>query len=153
MPVTASEASVSSPSDVNASELVFSEGLVGCEDWKRFVLITDDEVELPIARLQSLDDPTVSFIITNPSIVEPTYAATLSSEQRAALELDDAMQPIVYCTLSVQSDGWLTANLLGPLVVNPMNRRAKQLVLNESSYSTKHPVARLASEDSGACSS
>jgi flagellar assembly factor FliW len=153
MPVTVTQATDASWSDLHADALIFPQGLVGCEDWKRFVLITDDEVELPIARLQSLDDPGVSFIVTTPSIIEPTYTATLSTEQRADLDLDDTTQPIVYCTLNVQSDGLLTANLLGPLVLNPHNRRGKQVVLNESQYSTQHPIARLTREDSDACSS
>ena len=67
--------------------------------------------------------------------------------------MQEGTEPVVYCTLSVQADGWLTANLLGPLVLNPLNRRGKQLVLAESEYSTKHPIVQLAREDSETCSS
>jgi flagellar assembly factor FliW len=155
MPVTVSATATSetSLSDLNTNAVVFPDGLVGCDAWKRFVLITDDEVELPIARLQSLDDPDVAIIITTPTVVDPGYLALLTPEDRAELQLDDMTAPVMYCTLSVQPDGWLTANLLGPLVLNPTNRRGKQLVLAESTYSTRHPVAQLSQQDDAACSS
>ena len=153
MPVTEMSVVGASPSDLSANAIVFPEGLIGCDAWKRFVLITDDEVDMPLARLQSLDDPDMALIITNPTIVDPTYAASISDQDRAELALDASTEPVMYCTLSVQSDGWLTANLLGPLVLNPSNRTGKQLVLTDSSYSTRHPVTQLVPGDGAACSS
>jgi flagellar assembly factor FliW len=127
---------------------------VGCENWKRFVLVTDDEVELPLAHLQSLDDPSVALIVTSPTQVDPNYSARLTDQDRADLGLSDGVQPVLYCTLTVSSDGWLTANLLGPLALNPASRQGKQLVLNESAYSSTHKVAKVAEVEDGAlCSS
>ena len=77
----------------------------------------------------------------------------LSADDRASLGLAPGAAPTIYCTLSVAADGLITANLLGPLVVNPATRRGRQLVLTDSGYSTRHPVARLASEGGDACSS
>jgi flagellar assembly factor FliW len=53
---------------------------------------------------------------------------------------------VLYCTLSVSADGWITANLLGPLAINPVTRFGKQLVLTETSYSTTHTVAQVSPE-------
>jgi flagellar assembly factor FliW len=153
MPVTELSVVDASPSDLSANAIVFPEGLIGCDAWKRFVLITDDDVEAPLARLQSLDDPDIALIITSPTVVDPTYTAAITDADRAQLALDDSTDPVMYCTLSVQADGWLTANLLGPLVLNPSNRTGKQLVLTESSYSTRHPVTQLVTGDGAACSS
>jgi len=126
--------------------IVFPDGLVGCQDWKQFVLMTDDSDEnLPVAVLQSLDDTSVSLMVTDPRFVASTYAASLTSQDRIDLGLAEDAEPVVYCTLSI-ADGWLTANLLGPLVVNPSNRQGKQVVQVDTSYTTKHPVARLAEE-------
>lgn len=139
--------------ELSTAALVFPQGLVGCEDWKHFVLITSEEVVLPLARLQSLDDPNIALIITDPAAVTPGYNAMLSASDRADLGMDESTKPVVYCTLTVQSDGLLTANLLGPLVLNPTNRRGKQVVLTDSSYSTKHPIAQLTLEGESECSS
>jgi flagellar assembly factor FliW len=124
--------------------IVFEDGLVGCHEWKRFMLmVADGEDELPIAVLQSLDDLEVSLLVTDPTFLDPSYSPRLTAEDRHELGLDHGMQPTLFCTLSTAHDGWITANLLGPLVVNPHTRRAKQVVLTETTYSTRHPVARL----------
>jgi flagellar assembly factor FliW len=127
-----------------ASELaiVFADGLVGCQDWKRFILTSDTDKEQPCAVLQSLDDPNVSLMVTDPRYLEPSFSAPLSAEDYAELGLTSEQQPQLYCTLST-GDGWLTANLLGPLVLNPVTRRAKQVVLLDSRYTTRYPVAPL----------
>jgi flagellar assembly factor FliW len=128
--------------------IVFHEGLVGCQDWKRFVLMVDDDTEgaLPVAVLQSLDDTNISLFVTDPKLLEPTYTANVAEADRTELGLDADQQPTLYCTLTVGQDGWLTANLLGPLVVNPTTRKAKQVVLTDSGYSTRQPVAQMSSE-------
>ena len=125
-------------------------GLVGCPTWKRFVLRMDDEDESsPVGALQCVDDPDVVFLVTDPQMLLPDYAASMTAEERALLELHDAEQPVLYCTLTVGEEGWITANLVGPLAINPRTGRGVQLVLANSSYSTVHPVAPLAGSAEG----
>ena len=135
------------PSDAADHALVFPDGLVGCPDWRRFVLMTAEDEELPVASLVSLDDPAVELMVTDPRLVLPDYVLKLSVEDRASIGLQAEMQPAVYCTLTLAADGLITANLLGPLVVNPRTREGRQFVLTDSGYTTRHPVARLAGGD------
>ena len=117
--------------------IIFPDGLVGCPDWKRFVLLVDDEEELPVAILRSLDNPHVELLITDPALVDPLYTSKLVN----SIETQD---PVVYCTLSVGDDGWISANLMGPLVIDPRSRQGRQVVLADAGYSTRHPVAQTA---------
>ena len=117
--------------------IVFPDGLVGCPDWKRFVLLVDNEEDLPVAVLRSLDDPEVELLVTDPSFVEPDYLTDLNTRQ-----ILGSSDPAVYCTLTVGDDGWITANLMGPLVIDPSSRQGRQVVLAESGYSTRHPVVQ-----------
>ncbi len=127
-----------------APTVVFPEGLVGCADWKSFVLLTDDDNNAPVACLQSVDHADVRFVVTDPRLIEPTYAPVLSDDDRASLELDASDTLVMYCTLTVHNDGLITANLLGPLVINARTRRGRQVVLTDSGYTTRHNVAQLA---------
>src|SRR6476661_6983501 len=102
--------------------ITFPEGLVGCPTWKRFVLLVEDAEELPVAMLQSLDDPDCTMLVADPKMVEPSYTVRLTAEDRAALALGADGQPVLYCTLSVSADGWISANLLAPLAINPTTR-------------------------------
>ena len=114
--------------------IYFPDGLVGCPDWKRFVLLVEEDEDMPVAILRSVEFPEVELLITDPALIDPTYRAHIESPESA-----------VYCTLTV-SDGWITANLLGPLVVDPATRQGRQIVLTDSSYSSRHPVARAGEE-------
>jgi len=125
--------------------IVFPDGLVGCQDWKNFVLMTGEGVdELRVAVLQSLDDPAMSLMVTDPRFFEPSFAPMLSAQDCTDLGLDDDSQTVMYCTLST-ADGWLTANLLGPLILNPTNCRGKQVVVLDSAFSTRYRIAPLGS--------
>ena len=133
----------SRPRSEAVAAIVFPEGLVGCPEWQRFVQVVDADDTLPVAILQCLDDTAVQLLVTDPALVEPDYVAPLSRRDRAELGLSSGAEPVVYCTLSVHADGSISANLLGPLVVNPVTRRGLQLVLADSTYSTRHPVAHM----------
>jgi flagellar assembly factor FliW len=132
--------------------IVFSAGLVGCEDWKQFVLMVDADEDLPVAVLHCLDVPTVSLMVTDPTLALAPYDVPLTAEDRADIGLSEGERPQLFCTLSLTSDGWVTANLLGPLVINPRTRRGKQLVLTESPYSNRHPITRV-DQEAAQCSS
>jgi flagellar assembly factor FliW len=92
-------------------------------------------------------------LVTDPALIEPSYAPQLSPQERSGLGLDDDLQPALFCTLTIGDDGWLTANLLGPLVVNPVTRQGKQIVLVDSAFTSRHKVAPLSTDGGPACSS
>jgi flagellar assembly factor FliW len=134
------------PASVASATLAFPDGLVGCQDWKNFVLLTEDDENLPVACLQSLDQPLVRLLVTDPRLVEASYTVPLSDDDRASLEIGPSESAALYCTLTIGADGLITANLLGPLVINTRTRRGRQLVLTDSGYSARHPVAQLQGE-------
>ena len=136
--------------DAVDGSIVFAEGLVGCGHWRRFVLLSDDTGELPFGILKCLDEPGVALTVTDPEFVQPGYSAPLTLEQKLALRLEPGIEPTLYCTLTIAEDGAITANLLGPLVINPELRQGIQLVLADSTYSARHPIGRLGAD---ACSS
>src|ERR1043165_2567093 len=134
MTTTAQRPDTASELAADAS-IVFPDGLVGCPDWKRFTLLVDEDEQMPVAVLRSLDYPEVELLVTDPTLLDPDYKTHIGVGQSA-----------VYCTLTVGEDGWITANLLGPLVIDPASRQGRQVVLTDSAYSSRHPVARSGEE-------
>jgi flagellar assembly factor FliW len=132
------------PAAAAADQIItFPNGLVGCESWRHFVLMTEQEEDLPVGVLECLDQPETRLMVTNPKLLFADYSVSLNESERQLLDLPQGVEPVIYCTLSIMSEGWLTANLLGPLVINPETRVAKQIVLADSGYSTRHPVVRV----------
>ncbi len=127
------------------AEIVFPFGLVGCPAWRRFAFVLPDEAP-GLAVLQSLDDEDVAFVLAEVEDLVPDFLATLSPDDLELLEaLGLGREPSVrlYCTLSVQADDSVTANLLGPLVLDFGRGCGSQVVLSGSPWSTRHPVVRV----------
>lgn len=123
-----------------AADWFFAEGLVGFPAWQRFRLEQTPELG-PVALLHSLDEPELSFIIADPHPWHDGYAievAPIDLEQLGASE-PAALQ--VFAILDVEADPWrVTANLLGPLVVNPTTGRARQIIQAGQPYLARQPI-------------
>lgn len=125
---------------IQSEPIFFPEGLIGCEEWRSFVLvgISDDE---PARLLQSTEEPAISLLVTDPRLIVPDYACPLSLAHRAALRLAPDEEPFLLCTLTLHREpARITANLVGPLVINLRERLGKQIVLEDAPYSVRHLV-------------
>jgi flagellar assembly factor FliW len=126
-------------------EILFRSGLVGCPEWRLFAFILPEEAP-GLALLQSLDDADVAFVLAPVEDLVPEFLATLGTDDHELLQaLGVGRDPTVrlYCTLSVQTDDSVTANLLGPLVLDFGRRCGTQVVLTGSPWSTRHPIVSM----------
>lgn len=119
-------------------------GLLGFPNHTRYALIQTSD-ENYFFWLQSVDEPALAFIVTDPSIFFKDYEVPIREETQAELQLNDiaAAQVFVICN---KVDDWLTGNLLGPIVVNAQNRQASQVVLTEKKWTTRQPLLKLQAE-------
>lgn len=121
--------------------ITFPKGLLGFPDAKRYCLLEPGE-DACFFWLQSLDEPSLAFVVTDPSLFVPEYNVPIRSEQMEDLglkQLDDAQVFVIVNKI----DGQLTGNLQGPLVVNTLCREGEQLVLAEKRWTTRHPLMKL----------
>lgn len=131
---------------LNAEAIIsFAEGLVGQPDWRRFVLLSGEETDV-VGVLQSVDDDALSLMVTRPTLVVPEYRVRLSPVDRVALDLDADQEPVVLTTVTVHGSN-ITTNLMGPLLINPRTRAARQVVLTDAQYTTTYPLGQLGTED------
>lgn len=129
--------------EIEASRtLNFSQSLLGFPDSSTYVVIEVEET--PYIWLQSVDEPHVAFLATSPFLFFPSYDLVLDDEEQQQLDVEDPSQVEVLTLLTVHRSGdtaeTITANLLGPIVVNTESRQALQLVLDNPSYSTRVPL-------------
>lgn len=126
----------------------FADGLLGFPACHRFTLLADPAHE-PFMWMQSLDEPALAFVVIDPLLIEPDYRVETSSSDVEALALEDPGKARILVIVSIPEDPMdMTANLKGPLVINPESRKATQLVLVTDRYQTRHPVMKnLASRE------
>jgi flagellar assembly factor FliW len=115
------------------------EGLIGFRGFTQYVLLPDPDVA-GLSWLQSATAAELAFGLVAPPPHAGDYRVELRPGDRAALELDDERQPLVYVILNRGEGGGLTVNLQGPVVVNPVRRLARQLVLTSSRYAVRFPL-------------
>jgi len=117
----------------------FADGIPAFEDEHEFVIVPYDE-ESPYVFLQSLTTPDLAFLMTVPFIFFPEYEFEIDDENQNKLELTKQEDMVVYTLLTINGGKVkdMTANLMAPVVLNTANMQARQIVLDRSSYTTKH---------------
>jgi flagellar assembly factor FliW len=127
--------------EVHVSEdrvLHFVEPILGFEGSRRFVIL-DHAEDSPFKWLQSVDDPELAFVVTSPRFFGLDFEFTLSDEIASQLQLESAEDTVVLTIVNIPQEdpGKMTTNLLGPIVVSQKVRKAMQVVLHDTPYSTK----------------
>jgi flagellar assembly factor FliW len=125
--------------------MTFTRGLLGFPDHTRFALLQTGEDNY-FFWLQSVDDPNLAFVVTDPTIFFKDYDVPVREETQADIALTDPKLAQVFVICNKVGD-WLTGNLLGPIVVNAENRLATQVVLTEKKWTTRQPLYRLTQEE------
>ena len=123
--------------------ITFARGLLGFPQHQRFCLLEPGE-DACFFWLQSVDDPELAFVVTDPSLFVSDYSVQIRPEQMASLNLKDLADAQVFVIVN-KVDQTLTGNLQGPLVVNTLTRSGEQMVLAEKKWTTRHPLMKVAS--------
>lgn len=128
--------------EIKEDEIInFPDGLLAFEDKKSFIIIDNSDDELPFQWLQCIDDPALVFVIMNPFLFKKDYEVDIPDGVVKKLEIQDETKVAIYTILVIPDDiTKMTANLIGPLVINSFNRTGKQIVLDNRKYSAKHMV-------------
>ncbi|SNS50134.1 flagellar assembly factor FliW [Geodermatophilus saharensis] len=117
--------------------------LPGFPDYRDYVLVTADGDGL-LFWLQSMDTDGPRFLAIPPARWFPDYTPSLPRQVLADLDLDDAADALLFCLVTVPAEGVAaaTANLRAPVVLNPANWRAGQVVLPDGRLPIRRPLRR-----------
>lgn len=122
--------------------LTFPEGLIGFEDLRQFVVMPNKKEGL-LFWIQSVEDPDVALVLTDPTNFFLTYKIIPEEDERTKLEIttDDACYSLVVVTVSPERE--VTFNLMAPILFSPKSNRAIQVILEKSGYSTREPLPKV----------
>jgi flagellar assembly factor FliW len=124
----------------------FPEPILGFPDCKRYFVIQNPKFD-PFLFLQAVDSPALAFMVTNPYLFFPDYRVNILKEELLTIGLEDVADGVVLVILTYPGDiKRTTANLLGPVILNPKRLLARQFILNEPFYSTKHLIFNICQE-------
>ena len=123
--------------------LHFPTGVIGFETCTRFTIISQgDSSQTSWRWLQSLDLPALAFPIMEPWDIRPDYTATLSDYDTLALGITDTDPTLLFVIVTVPAKNprEMTANLIAPIVINVATQEAKQVIVQETEYTTRHLI-------------
>ena len=118
----------------------FPEGLPAFEEVKDFLLVANEE-EAPFMWLQALAVPNLAFVVVDPFLVHPDYQPDLLDSDVESLKIEDESDVFILSIVNLRhnSEQGITANLVGPIVINWKERIGKQVILkNHLNYSVKY---------------
>ena len=127
--------------DISDENIVrFPDGLYGFEKETEFTLLPfNPNVESPMEWMQSLKSAHLAFVITDPYLYLPDYKLKLSEEDNKRVELEEGDQYLTRAIVTIPENySEMTANLIAPLVINKDKGVAKQFVLTNMDYDTRH---------------
>jgi flagellar assembly factor FliW len=120
--------------------LFLPKGILGFSQLSRYVIIEKNEYD-PFKWLQSVEDPDVAFVILDPTLIFPNYKLEVHEKELEELNFQQMKELFTYVIVTVPQDSsQMSADLLGPVVINSKKRIAKQVVMPNSPYTTKHYI-------------
>lgn len=114
--------------------------MLGFPEHSRFGLARLDE-EGAVCDLRSLDDPDLRFVVVPPGLFFEDYAPEITDATATQLQATTAgdLLALVVVTLG-EGLADATANLLAPVLLNPQERLAAQVVLDDANLPLRAPL-------------
>lgn len=119
-----------------ANTLLFPTGLIGFEDLRHFIVMPNEK-EGPLFWIQSVEDPQVAFVLTDPTNFFLDYAVVPDSREREKLGVGDKDPCLVVSIVTVPPDRKITLNLAAPIFFAPTTNRAIQVILEGTQFSPR----------------
>ncbi|MEK3772570.1 flagellar assembly protein FliW [Paenibacillus sp. FSL R5-0887] len=122
--------------DTNEPIYIFSKGLPGFEELKKFSLKVHNDT---FSLLCAVDQPEVTFITVNPFEFYQDYEFVLPEDTIKEIKVNNKEEVSVRCIVTWHSDRRkVSVNLLAPLIFNTVDSKGKQIVLQNTTYTTRH---------------
>ncbi|WP_163538883.1 flagellar assembly protein FliW [Gracilibacillus sp. YIM 98692] len=133
--------------EINEQEIIhFPQGIPGFAEEKNFALLSFEENGL-FQVLQSTKQKDPAFVVIDPFLFEPNYQLKLDDATINQLEIQEEKDVRVLAIVTVKDPlEQSTANLQGPIIINRQSKKAKQFIINQSSYTTKETIFKQTSK-------
>ena len=130
--------------EINVDErqiISFPEGIPGFDYIKAFALIDSEDENSPFKWLQAFDEESIAFVIIRPADFIQDYVPDIPQgdiESVGAASLDELL---IFSIVTIPEDpSKMTANLQGPVIINPESRIGRQAISMSERYFVRHLI-------------
>lgn len=120
--------------------ITFTEGILGFPKYRKYFFLDHDKTGT-FRWLQSVENGGLAFVLIDPLLIFSEYRVEVKKEDIEDIKLSSLDKAVVVSIVNISKGcKTVTVNLLGPIIVNPEEMLAKQVILFNSSYSIKHEI-------------
>ena len=100
-------------------------------------IVMPNKKQGPLFWIQSIDDPAIAFVLTDPSNFFMEYQVTPEKSEIDSLKITNEDDCYVLSVVTVPPDQKITLNLAAPILFSPKTNRAIQVILEDTKYTSK----------------
>jgi len=129
--------------DVSPEDIIaMPEGIIGFSNVNEYIILDFySGIDTALKWFQAIDCPELAFVLIDPYTFRPDYKVNITDEEIDFLKVTSPDAIRAMTIVSIPNDpSKMTANLLGPVLINPENRLAIQVVLNDTEYTSSHYI-------------
>jgi flagellar assembly factor FliW len=119
----------------------FPDGVFGFEDFKQFAILDDSHSGSPFRWLQAMNEPDLAFVIILIADVMADYELVVPDSDYELLGVKSPNELLVFSIITIPENyKMMTANLMGPVLVNPVKKIGRQSISLCDKYGVRHRV-------------
>ena len=124
-----------------AQVIEFPDGIPGFDFVKKFALLDTKEKNSPFKWLQAVDEPELAFIIISPYAFFSEYRLDIPRSDFEAVDAGVPDDLLIFCIVTIPADpSEMTANLQGPVIINPSKKIGRQAISLNDDYSVRYRI-------------
>ncbi len=130
--------------EIEVSELQiidFPDGILGFDFIKKFIILDAEDEGSPFKWMQAYDEKDLAFVIIRPVDFMESYELLISQNDYETVKAESADELIVFAIVTIPEKAEnMTANLQGPIIINPVTKLGKQAISMSDRYKVRHRI-------------
>lgn len=128
--------------EVDEAQVIdFPEGILGFDFIKKFVILDSGDDGSPFKWMQAFDEKSLAFVIIRPEDFMKKYDLVISQNDYDAVGASSPGELLVLAIVTIpENPSDMTANLQGPVIINPVKKLGRQAISLSDRYNVRHRI-------------
>ncbi len=119
----------------------FPDGILGFDFIRKFVILDTEDQGSPFKWMQAFEEKDLAFVIIRPVDFMESYDLVISQSDFEAVKAESADDVVVFAIVTIpENPKQMTANLQGPIIINPVKRLGRQAISMSERYKVRHNI-------------
>ena len=128
--------------EVDEAQVIdFPEGILGFDFIKKFVILDSGDDGSPFKWMQAFDEKNLAFVIIRPEDFMKKYELVISQNDYESVGASGPGELLVVAIVTIpENPSDMTANLQGPVIINPAKKLGRQAISLSDRYNVRHRI-------------